>query len=77
MRCKEAPSTTLPISPLVGEMSGRTEGGAKECRPSGSLAVPDDQYFSGTYSSRGSTWRSYSGLKTRSGSVISSCGTSS
>ncbi|RWM76719.1 MAG: hypothetical protein EOR81_21960 [Mesorhizobium sp.] len=30
-----APSATLPISPLVGEMSGRTEGGAKECRRSG------------------------------------------
>ncbi|TIL50484.1 MAG: ABC transporter ATP-binding protein, partial [Mesorhizobium sp.] len=24
------PATELPISPLVGEMSGRTEGGAKE-----------------------------------------------
>jgi hypothetical protein len=24
---------TLPISPLEGEMSGRTEGGAKELRP--------------------------------------------
>ncbi|RWK59204.1 MAG: hypothetical protein EOR78_30030 [Mesorhizobium sp.] len=24
------PSTKLPISPLVGEMSGRTEGGATE-----------------------------------------------
>ena len=23
--------STLPISPPVGEMSGRTEGGAKEC----------------------------------------------
>ncbi|RUU95299.1 MAG: hypothetical protein EOQ98_10390 [Mesorhizobium sp.] len=30
MRCKEAPSTTLPISPLVGEMPGRAEGGAKD-----------------------------------------------
>ncbi|RAZ85698.1 lytic murein transglycosylase [Mesorhizobium hawassense] len=26
----EARSRKLPISPLVGEMSGRTEGGAKE-----------------------------------------------
>ncbi|CCV12113.1 conserved hypothetical protein [Mesorhizobium sp. STM 4661] len=33
------PSAELPISPLEGEMSGRTEGGAKDhslpdCRPS-------------------------------------------
>jgi hypothetical protein len=27
---EEAVSTKLPISPLAGEMSGRTEGGAKE-----------------------------------------------
>ncbi|RWP64699.1 MAG: hypothetical protein EOR07_15375 [Mesorhizobium sp.] len=27
---EEAPLAQLPISPLVGEMSGRTEGGAKE-----------------------------------------------
>jgi len=26
----EAPSMELPISPLAGEMSGRTEGGVKE-----------------------------------------------
>ncbi|TPI38755.1 hypothetical protein FJW07_16100, partial [Mesorhizobium sp. B3-1-9] len=26
----EAPSLKLPISPLAGEMSGRTEGGAKD-----------------------------------------------
>ncbi|RWB54216.1 MAG: hypothetical protein EOQ47_19430 [Mesorhizobium sp.] len=33
---REARSPTLPISPLVGEMSGRTEGGAKELDVSGS-----------------------------------------
>ncbi|TPL00185.1 hypothetical protein FJ567_14575 [Mesorhizobium sp. B2-4-16] len=27
---ERAPPARLPISPLVGEMSGRTEGGAKE-----------------------------------------------
>ncbi|RWD97913.1 MAG: propionyl-coenzyme A carboxylase alpha polypeptide, partial [Mesorhizobium sp.] len=26
-RCRKAPATKLPISPLEGEMSGRTEGG--------------------------------------------------
>ncbi|AZO64199.1 hypothetical protein EOC93_01245 [Mesorhizobium sp. M6A.T.Ce.TU.002.03.1.1] len=36
---EEAPTAKLPISPQVGEMSGRTEGGAKDhslpdCRPS-------------------------------------------
>ncbi|RWP41176.1 MAG: lytic murein transglycosylase, partial [Mesorhizobium sp.] len=30
---KEALSAELPISPLVGEMSGRTEGGAVERQP--------------------------------------------
>ncbi|TIQ33152.1 MAG: hypothetical protein E5X48_24800 [Mesorhizobium sp.] len=29
-KARRAPATKLPISPLVGEMSGRTEGGAKE-----------------------------------------------
>ncbi|TPI14860.1 hypothetical protein FJW06_09630 [Mesorhizobium sp. B4-1-3] len=29
----EAPGLKPPISPLVGEMSGRTEGGAKERKP--------------------------------------------
>ncbi|RWM68037.1 MAG: hypothetical protein E5X83_26975 [Mesorhizobium sp.] len=28
---EEASLAKLPISPLVGEMSGRTEGGATEC----------------------------------------------
>ena len=41
------------------------------------IARPVSQYFPGTYNSDGRTLRSYSGLKTRSGSVISSCGTSS
>ncbi|RWO48302.1 MAG: hypothetical protein E5Y04_18595 [Mesorhizobium sp.] len=27
---EKAPQATLPISPLEGEMSGRTEGGARE-----------------------------------------------
>ena len=30
---RRAPSAELPISPLAGEMSGRTEGGAKERQP--------------------------------------------
>ncbi|TGQ50464.1 hypothetical protein EN836_28940 [Mesorhizobium sp. M1C.F.Ca.ET.193.01.1.1] len=29
-RCRNAPAQKLPISPLVGEMPGRAEGGAKE-----------------------------------------------
>ncbi|TJW67894.1 MAG: hypothetical protein E5V29_15505 [Mesorhizobium sp.] len=29
-RCKTGGAPKQPISPLVGEMSGRTEGGAKE-----------------------------------------------
>ncbi|RWA72895.1 MAG: hypothetical protein E5X49_24060 [Mesorhizobium sp.] len=29
---RKAPATKPPISPLVGEMSGRTEGGAKELK---------------------------------------------
>ncbi|UVK45958.1 precorrin-3B synthase [Mesorhizobium sp. AR07] len=29
------PAAELPIPPLAGEMSGRTEGGGKECRPIG------------------------------------------
>ncbi|TPI46399.1 precorrin-3B synthase, partial [Mesorhizobium sp. B3-1-7] len=29
-RCKTSASSKLPISPLEGEMSGRTERGAKE-----------------------------------------------
>ncbi|TIL75212.1 MAG: hypothetical protein E5Y65_12795 [Mesorhizobium sp.] len=28
-----APSAKLPISPLAGEMSGRTEGGGKDHQP--------------------------------------------
>ncbi|TJW39798.1 MAG: hypothetical protein E5X59_28385 [Mesorhizobium sp.] len=31
---KGTPSPTLPISPLVGEMPGRAEGGAKDRRRS-------------------------------------------
>jgi hypothetical protein len=30
---EDAPSAKLPISPLEGEMSGRTEGGATERKP--------------------------------------------
>ena len=30
LRCREISNVKLPISPPVGEMSGRTEGGAKE-----------------------------------------------
>ncbi|RUZ80749.1 lytic murein transglycosylase [Mesorhizobium sp. M7A.F.Ca.US.006.01.1.1] len=30
---KREPSAKLPISPLEGEMSGRTEGGATERKP--------------------------------------------
>ncbi|WP_435528321.1 precorrin-3B synthase [Mesorhizobium shangrilense] len=39
---KGEPAPELPISPPVGEMSGRTEGGAKELRPIGifDLATP-------------------------------------
>ncbi|TPI23677.1 hypothetical protein FJW08_30625 [Mesorhizobium sp. B3-2-1] len=29
-RCRKSGTPKLPISPLVGEMSGRTEGGAVE-----------------------------------------------
>ncbi|MDG4880034.1 cobaltochelatase subunit CobN [Mesorhizobium sp. WSM4884] len=36
------PSTKLPISPLVGEMSGRTEGRATERRPS--QAAPNERF---------------------------------
>ncbi|TPK86473.1 precorrin-3B synthase [Mesorhizobium sp. B2-4-17] len=32
---RTAPASELPISPLAGEMSGRTEGGGTECRPIG------------------------------------------
>ncbi len=38
------PAAKLPISPLVGEMSGRTEGGATEHRPqrtTARLAAPE------------------------------------
>ncbi|KQU77778.1 cobalamin biosynthesis protein CobG [Mesorhizobium sp. Root102] len=35
MASEGGPAPGLPISPLVGEMSGRTEGGAKELRPIG------------------------------------------
>ncbi|RWN08576.1 MAG: hypothetical protein EOR94_30980, partial [Mesorhizobium sp.] len=31
---REEPAAKLPISPPVGEMSGRTEGGAVGCFPS-------------------------------------------
>ncbi|TGQ51489.1 hypothetical protein EN836_24230 [Mesorhizobium sp. M1C.F.Ca.ET.193.01.1.1] len=34
-----APAAKLPISPLVGEMAGRPEGGAKDCDRS-HLAIP-------------------------------------
>ncbi|RWK70546.1 MAG: hypothetical protein EOR50_33785 [Mesorhizobium sp.] len=36
---KLAPSPTLPISPLVGEMPGRAEGGAKDRQPLLSLIL--------------------------------------
>ena len=37
---KEAPSVELPISPPVGEMSGRTEGGVQDHGISSSPAIP-------------------------------------
>ncbi|RUX79810.1 hypothetical protein EN904_18870 [Mesorhizobium sp. M7A.F.Ca.CA.001.07.2.1] len=44
-RCKNARSAKLPISPLEGEMSGRTEGGAGPrlcsiCDPAKKLTRP-------------------------------------
>ncbi|MCA0275206.1 MAG: cobaltochelatase subunit CobN [Proteobacteria bacterium] len=39
-RTKEAPSVELPISPPVGEMSGRTEGGVQDHGISSSPAIP-------------------------------------
>src|SRR5215218_9258543 len=36
---ESAEALKLPISPLEGEMSGRTEGGAKECRHAGKIVL--------------------------------------
>ncbi|PBC01681.1 hypothetical protein CK220_24855 [Mesorhizobium sp. WSM3860] len=38
-RCKTGGSPKLPISPLVGEMAGRPEGGAKDRRRRSSIVL--------------------------------------
>ncbi|ESZ76960.1 precorrin-3B synthase [Mesorhizobium sp. L103C105A0] len=39
---KEKPASKLPISPLEGEMSGRTEGGVQDRRPIGLFPLSND-----------------------------------
>ncbi|RUW72854.1 hypothetical protein EOA29_32955, partial [Mesorhizobium sp. M1E.F.Ca.ET.063.01.1.1] len=50
---RKAPPFELPISPLAGEMSGRTEGGVTERRPRSPRLSPQSTraIFSGNLSS--------------------------